>query len=102
MWSRDYSRVVEPYLLGRDAEGVEVLCAYQLSGGDEAREPFGWKRFELAGIRGATVVAGRFAGNRPLPEHLAVFAVAARVKTDPALAAASEGPDRRASPRHTA
>lgn len=97
----DYSRVVEPYLLGRDAGGAQVLCAYQLSGGDEAHVTFGWKLFDLAGIRGATVVTGRFCGDRPLPEELVLSAVVARVRQDPALAAQHPDPERRATPRHT-
>lgn len=98
---RDYSRVVEPYLLGSDAAGAKVLCAYQLSGGDEAHVTFGWKLFDLAGIRGAAVVSGRFAGDRPLPEELALSAIAARVSADPALAMPPDAAERRAVPRHT-
>lgn len=96
---RNYSRVVEPYALGTDGDGAGVLCAYQVSGGDEAHVGQGWKRFEVGAISGATVVSGRFTGQRHPPPELAPARVTLAVMVDPALAAPPAGPERRRQPR---
>ena len=54
-------RVVDPYILGRDAEGRMLLSAVQVSGGSGA----GFRTFELAGIDGLTVTPDKFFGNDP-------------------------------------
>lgn len=38
-----YSRVVEPHAHGRGRDGEGLLRCYQLSGGSESGESFGWK-----------------------------------------------------------
>ena len=73
---RNYSRVVEPYLLGVDPRGTEVLCAYQVSGGDEAHVPIGWKTFDVHAIGGAAVLGDCFGGDRmPVPDLPALIEI---------------------------
>lgn len=38
-----YSRLVEPYVLGRDSKGQLLLRCYQVSGGSVSGESEGWK-----------------------------------------------------------
>jgi hypothetical protein len=45
-----YSRFVEPYAYGRGRDGEGLLRCYQLSGGSESGERFGWKLLKTAEI----------------------------------------------------
>ncbi len=42
-----WSRLVEPHAYGRDKSGDEVLRCYQVSGGSDSGERFGWKLLKL-------------------------------------------------------
>jgi hypothetical protein len=54
-------RVVDPYILGHDAEGRALLSAVQVSGGSGA----GFRTFELAGIDALSITPETFFGNHP-------------------------------------
>jgi len=87
---RNYSRVVEPYVLGVDARGVEVLCAYQVSGGDEQHVPIGWKTFDVRAIGGAAVLGECFSGERaPVPDLETLAEIRSAVAADVASASQS-------------
>lgn len=45
-----YSRTVEPHAYGRDKSGEEVLRCYQINGGSESGERFGWKLLKVADV----------------------------------------------------
>ena len=45
-----YSRVVEPYVYGRDKGGDELLRCYQISGGSESGERSGWKLLKVRDV----------------------------------------------------
>lgn len=76
----NYSRVIEPYALGADGSGTEILCGYQVSGGDAAGTFTGWKRLEVAAIMGATVIDSACSGERALPAELAPVQVCCAVR----------------------
>lgn len=45
-----YSREVEPHAYGRDKGGDEILRCFQVSGGSESGERFGWKLLKVREI----------------------------------------------------
>ena len=112
---RNYSRVVEPYAYGVVSGGGEVLCAYQLSGGDETHLPTGWKAFDVRAIGGVRVLADGFSGERtPVAGAWGLVRVRCEVSGGPGLAeggavtyvddppaATTAGRQRRAAPPHT-
>jgi hypothetical protein len=43
-----YLRMIEPHTYGEIKDGVQLLRAYQTSGGSESGERQGWKLFDLS------------------------------------------------------
>lgn len=43
-----YPRTIEPHAYGESQDGVQLLRAYQTSGGSESGERSGWKLFDLS------------------------------------------------------
>jgi hypothetical protein len=64
----DYERahcIVEPHVLGMNAQGAPLLRAYQLSATSDSHRSVGWKLFSIDGISGLTVLDETFSGPRP-------------------------------------
>lgn len=61
------TRIVEPHIYGLDAQGREVLSAYQVTGGSISGETTGWKTFEIAKVTDVEVLAAHF--SRPRREY---------------------------------
>lgn len=60
-----YFRIIEPHMYGSDADGVDLLCGFQLAGADELGKHNGWHKFEVAKISDLTCLATRYPGPRP-------------------------------------
>lgn len=58
-------RLVEPHTYGVDSKGHTALRAYQVSGGSESGESFGWKLFHVDQIQQLAIVSQHFPGPRP-------------------------------------
>lgn len=70
---RDRARVVAPHIFGRDAQGHELLRAYQIEGGSVGGHPVGWKLFRVDRLHVEALLARNFA---PRPDF---------TPTDPAI-----------------
>jgi hypothetical protein len=53
-------RAVEPYVYGRDADGRELLRAYQLRGASRSGETAGWKTFHIEDMTSVAVTFEAF------------------------------------------
>ena len=54
-------RVVEPYVYGRDANGRELLRAFQLRGPSRSGETVGWKMFHVEDMTSVAVTFEAYA-----------------------------------------
>lgn len=70
---RDRARVVAPHIFGRDAQGHELLRAFQIEGGSVGGQPVGWKLFRVERLQMLTPLARHFT---PRPDF---------ASTDPAI-----------------
>ena len=57
----DRARTVAPHILGRDAQGHELLRAFQIEGGSVGGHPVGWKLFRVERLRVLAVLGRNFA-----------------------------------------
>ena len=60
-----FVRVVEPHAYGVDANAVEKLRCWQVSGGSDSGERSGWKLFTVSDMRSTTMCEDRFSSVRP-------------------------------------
>lgn len=58
-------RSAEPYAHGESKVGNELLRAFQLDGGSQSGQPFGWKLFAVAKMSSVRLMPQTFATNRP-------------------------------------
>lgn len=58
-------RTVESYCHGVNANGRDLLRAYQVSGFSRSGSPTGWRLFDLGKISGLVVLDGTVTGGRP-------------------------------------
>ena len=61
----DYLRTIEPHAYGESKDGVQLLRAYQTSGGSESGERQGWKLFDLSKAYSVTASQHTFTAARP-------------------------------------
>lgn len=57
-------RIVEPHVYGCDAQGRDLLLAYQLSGGGGHDNGTGWRLLDLSKVKSTKVLDMEFAGPR--------------------------------------
>lgn len=60
-----FVRLVGPHAYGVDANGVEKLRCWQVSGGSDSGERSGWKLFMVGRMRSTTMCEGQFSSVRP-------------------------------------
>lgn len=60
-----YLRTIEPHAYGQSKDDVQLLRAYQTSGGSESGEQQGWKLFDLSKAYSVTASQHTFTAARP-------------------------------------
>jgi hypothetical protein len=61
-----HTRIAEPHVLGVSG-GITQLLVYQVGGSSNSGGVPDWRRFDLSGASGLTVLSQSFPGARPFP-----------------------------------
>lgn len=62
---QDHYRIVEPNEYGSDAQGNDILIAYQVEGGGGRDNIAGWRVLKIGAMEKVAVLDARFLGPRP-------------------------------------
>src|SRR5690349_12138764 len=61
-----YRRVADPYIIGKDKEGVTTVFAWQTLSGKGSRP--GWRHFRLDGLTGLKAAGRHYVPKQPRPD----------------------------------